>query len=342
MKAESSGVCRRGLAYWSCLFFILCASPHLAAAEQPTLLRQVVADGPVEMTVELDRAETRIADPIILRVQVDAPDGTLITFPLVGETLGQFAVIATDTVRDLPLEAATATRRSTARIELESLESGELKIPPLEVLYRLPESIAVAADARDGSLTSEPISVQVISVLEESEDPKQFRDIKDIAELPPTEVARSNRIWLAMGATLLACATAGLLLWSRRRRRPPPGRWALGEVDRIESEHKRESVDVGSAYSQLSTVLREYLEAELAFPATSFSSEELVDHLASSACPQAAKQRLKQFVRHSDELKFSGRQRLGNADSESPFDAMRAIIRETSGVSDRTDDQEPA
>ena len=186
------------------------------------------------------------------------------------------------------------------------------------------------------------MSIQVISVLEESEDPTQFRDIKGTTVLPSNEVAPTNRLWFTLGAVLLACATAGWVLWSRRKRRPPPRLWALGEVDRIESEYRQKSVDVASAYSRLSTVLREYLEAELALPATSFSSEELVNELSNSACPESAKQRLKQFVSDSDELKFSGRLRLGSADNESPFDSMRAIIRETSEFADRADDREPA
>ena len=108
-----------------CVIFIVFSSLPLASAQQPASLRHVVADGPVEMTVELDKVEARIADPIMLRLQVDAPAGTLITFPLVSETIGRFTVIETDTIRNLPLEGVTARRRSTARIELESLESGE-------------------------------------------------------------------------------------------------------------------------------------------------------------------------------------------------------------------------
>ncbi len=126
-----------------CILFVMIASPQPAPAQPPSPQRHVVAEGPVEMTVELDKVDARIADPIMLRVQVDAPRGTLITFPLVDDKVGQFSVIDADTVRDLPLQGVTETRRWIATIELESLESGELKIPPLEVLYRLPDSFAV-------------------------------------------------------------------------------------------------------------------------------------------------------------------------------------------------------
>ncbi len=184
------------------------------------------------------------------------------------------------------------------------------------------------------------MSIQILSTLEESEQPTQFRDIKETAELPLAEASHPNRLWFTIAAALLAGAAAGLVLWSRRGQRPPPARWALAEVDQIESGYEEKTVDVANAYSRLSTVLREYLEAEMAFPATSLSSQELVSELSDSACPESAKRRLQQFVGESDELKFSGRLHLGYRQDESPFDSIRAIIRETSGVSFQPDLQE--
>ena len=101
-------------------------------------------------------------------------------------------------------------------------------------------------------------------------------------------------------------------------------------VDRLESQYREKSINISQTYSQLSTVIRQYLQAQWSVPATSQSSQELWHDLKQASCPESAVAGLKQFMSEADELKFSGTLRLDSAHASSPFDAVRAIIRESS------------
>lgn len=324
---------------WCVMLINVLLATTTSGQSSPAPSEQVITAGPVEMSIGVDKTQAQIADPILLRIQVEAPAGTSITFPVVTDRIGPLSVVDSDTIGDLPLEGAAARRRWTRTIELESLQSGDVRIPPLEVLYRLPESIADAATARDGSLQSEPISIEIISVLEDGDMPTQYRDIKDTAELPLAEHTRSNQSWWLIGATFVLLVAIASACWLRRGKKLRPARWALEEIDQIESGFREQTVDVASVYSQLSFVLRRYLQVEMAFPATSLSSEELLAQLSNSGCPDAAWQRLQRFVTESDEMKYSGRIPSATDHDESPFDSVRVIVRETSQVAMRPANQ---
>lgn len=315
------------------------ASQHATAQSTQS---HVVTSGPVELTVELDRVRARVAEPVELRLQVDAPQGTSITFPATRESLGSFSILRVSEVSDLPIEQSTTDRRTKMTIEMESLESGNWQIPELKVLYRLPDGYTDVVTQRDGTLTTEPMTVQILSVLSDDEQPNQFRDIKDIATLP-TELNRgSSGRWWVVGAV---CGVGGLiacLVWLMRRPAEPPAKWALAEIEQIEAAYDQKRMEVGQAYTKLDWVLRQYLEAQLAIPATSLSGSELIRSLADSPYPDSAQQRLRRFVSESDELKFSGRMHLGPQHDESPFDSVRAIVHETSDDVFKQPDREAA
>ncbi len=165
----------------------------------------------------------------------------------------------------------TARRRWMATIELESMESGELKIPPLEVLYRLPDSFA-ATVRRTRRIADRASRCRFKSSVcsRRARSRTQFRDIKDTAELAASR-SPSHESNLAHHRR----CSAGLCGWPAwccghdvaDGRRQRVGHWR--KSIRSNRNTSKNTVDVANAYSRLSTVLREYLEAEMAFPATS-------------------------------------------------------------------------
>jgi hypothetical protein len=167
-------------------------------------------------------------------------------------------------------------------------------------------------------------------VLNDQDSPTEFRDIKAAQPLPTVTPKPSNLRWIAAGIGIGISTMACLLVWSRRRRRPAADKWALREIGLIESQYNESSINISQVYSQLSSLIRRFLEAQLVIPATAQSSTELISELPADGCPDAVKQRLERFMSEADQLKFSGRVSLGMQQDESPFDSIRTIIRETS------------
>jgi hypothetical protein len=298
-------------------------------AQQPRRgVRQVTASGPVELTVELSKTTAMVAEPIDLLIQVDAPIATQITMPPVGDSIGDFSVLETKTVAEVPVTGKAGLRRWVTAMQIEAIETGDQRIPAFEILFPLPTSLNNGSTLREGSIRSEPMSVQIVSVLVGEEDPNQFRDLKDPADAPTAKVRRSFLPWVLGGGALGVSATVCLLMWTRHGRRPKPKKWALEAVKRIESEYQAKSIGIDQVYTQLSSVIRGFLEDSLAIPATSQSSDELVMELATVAIADSAKQQLIRFLTEADELKFSGSQRWSRQIDEPPFDSIRRMIQE--------------
>jgi hypothetical protein len=317
----------------SALILCLLALPQSLPAQQSGLPPHVVADGPIELSVSISSPAARVAETITFTLQVDAPQQTRITLPRVDETLGPLSVIGTSVLEDLPIDGQPAARRWIQRIELESLETGEMTIPSLEIAYRLPDNRVGDQAAREALLRSEPISIEIVSVLGDQESLTDFRDIKGLEPLPTAIPHESNlfRV-IACGVVAVGALLAALWFVARRRRKPPPARWALDEIEAIKSQYDDKSIDIGQVYAQLSNVMRAFLEAQLAIPATAQSSTELIQELPADRCPDAVRQRLAQFMNAADERKFSGGLiSAGSNWDDTPFEALRAIIRDTSG-----------
>ena len=113
----------------------------------------------------VDRAEVQVADPFQLTVTVLVAEGTDVTFPAMGDKLGQFDVLSHRDIFDVPVSEG---RSWTRTIELESLDTGNLEVPGVGVVI-------------DGEPTvTQPIPITVQSLLAASSDPLEFRPLKPV------------------------------------------------------------------------------------------------------------------------------------------------------------------
>src|SRR5690242_1738543 len=93
------------------------------------------SDGPVKLSVRLDKTTARVADPINLVLEVDAPKGARVELPAKAERLGEFEIRRSDRTTDIPSANQTDGRSWILRLRLESIKTGELTAPPMEIHY---------------------------------------------------------------------------------------------------------------------------------------------------------------------------------------------------------------
>ncbi len=310
---------------------LLATGPASADTDEPdTLPRQTVADGPVEVMTHLDKSTATVAEPFPLTLQVEAPVGTSVTSPRFGPTLGPFTVTRAETLSELPIDGKPTRRRWRTSLELESLRTGDQSIPPIEIVYRLPEGVVNSAGSRDGVLRSRPLDVPITSVLKAEEDPAKFRDIKGVSEMPLVSDQRNTPIWIGIAGGIGALAVAGLVFWLRRDRTVDAKRHALHEVREVESRFQNKAIGIGEVYQRLSVALREYLEVEFAVPAICQSSEELEDALSRAGCGEVPTSSLRRFLAEADAVKFAGSHGPNGESDGLPFAMVREIIEKTS------------
>ena len=145
------------------LLFLLMASPAWtwAATESQSV------DG-LRINTSLERNKARIAEPIRMTIEVEAPENVLVRFPDSLDQLGNFDVAEFRDELDIPIENG---RRYTRHLTLENIHAGEQAIPSLDVAYtdrRLTPAIS-------GVLKTDERIVMIASSLEGPENPVEFR-----------------------------------------------------------------------------------------------------------------------------------------------------------------------
>ncbi|MCA9134232.1 MAG: hypothetical protein KDA45_13785, partial [Planctomycetales bacterium] len=178
------------------------------------------------LNASLSADSVQVAQPFDLELQVTAPAGAKVVFPAASGQLGEFQVLDHQDVFDIPLDIR-GYRSWTRRYTLESIFSGELTIPALEVL--------VVGPGGRQTLRSTALPLRVASVLEGQSDPTKFRDIQSVVDVavPPTESPNWSQKkflgWALLGGGALL-AIAAVALVARKRRYLTPRDWALQQL----------------------------------------------------------------------------------------------------------------
>ncbi|MEM8681166.1 MAG: BatD family protein, partial [Planctomycetota bacterium] len=174
---------------------------------------------PSSIHVDIDKRRVAVAEPFVLTVTVEAPQGAVVKFPPPAERLGAFEVLAVRDHFDIPTESG---RQWLRRYELETIQTGEHEIPAFEVAYtNRPQGAA-----RKGVLTSPPSRVSVVSSLAADETPENFRDIKNAILLDVSPRWLNAGRAAGIGTVAILFAAAAMVVWQLKRPLTPR-KWAL-------------------------------------------------------------------------------------------------------------------
>ena len=282
-------------------------------------------DGPVKVTARLSTATARVAEPIQLVLEVEAPKGARVELPAKADRLGEFEVRRSQQTQDIPSAAAAGKRSWTMRSTLESIKTGELTVPPLEIHYTTD-----AGSSTFKTLTTSPLKVQITSVLENRADPTKFRDIKQTVDVPvPPMVSREWIVWTCGGvAGTVAALLLAVAVVKRRRRGPSPAAWALSSIEELEQVNVSHTAGPESVFNEVVDVVREFFELEVnvaALPRT--TREFLAEASTEIGLPEVASKRLSWLASVADEIKFA-RLGVGEEHLKHAFAQAKAFINE--------------
>lgn len=278
--------------------------------------------GPVQMTTSIDRKSAQIAETIEMTLSLQAPTGVTVQFPQDQQSLGDFEVVGVQDELDIPEDNH---RRWTRVYELESLTAGEHEIPEVAVQF---------TDNRGGepvhdTISSQADTVSIASVLEGQQDPRKFRDIKDVVEMPATAERRSNWVAYASAAGGLVFMSAVLLLVWRRRNNVPPHRWALAELDCLAKEDLLAQGLFQEFYDELTWIIRQYVEKRFQINAPKLTTDEFLKQLRDKQLlGDQFREPLEQFLVFADMVKFA-QFTPGNADGASAIGKAREFVTRT-------------
>lgn len=343
---------RRGVAVWPCgaallaIAFVSSACSGTAAPEGDTAFEiiKTYEQGPLRVDLKVERAKISVAGRVNVVLEATAPESFDLRLPERTEKLGEFLVADAGTEQPrLVGEGRVLQRRSFV---LEPFLAGQYEIPPFTVQAAEKQSGAAGqpgkadqagGEAESGSvagmrpeIVTEPIAIEVASVLPQGE---QQPELKEIAE--PVDMPAPWWPWIAGGIALAALA-AGLLWWRRRKHLerdaippPSPHEIAYAELDKLLALGLLEKGEAKLFYLRLSNVLRHYIEARFGLRAPEQTTEEFLAELQRSQ-PFAPKhnESLQAFLEHCDLVKFAELQPT-RQEAETTVDLCRKFIGDT-------------
>ncbi len=283
-----------------------------------TLLTTVVNGSQPSLSATASTDSVRVVEPFTLSISVRADQGAKVAFPDVADKLGTFEVHGVQDVFDVPDADDPRLRIWTRRLTLDSVETGELQIPPVNV--------QVTQSGQATQLTTQPIAVRVVSVLEDRSDPTKFRDIQSVVDLPLPEPRPTRTIpWVAVGSlALVVLALSMAAVAYRRRPGVAPLVWASRQLDALHP-------DTADVAQRLSRILREFLILHFQVPEVhpagfGQSAQEIVQTLCNLHRMDASTaDRLQRIFDVTDRAKFAGLP-LSPAEAERDIADAREIL----------------
>jgi hypothetical protein len=270
------------------------------AGTTPPLLQ--AAPQPVVASARVDKAVATTGDVITYSVVIEHDQEFEIELPEPGADIAGLRII--DIGRDEPAErdGKVVDRRW---YQLRADLVGTYILPPLRARYRRTGASEWQA------LTTSQIFLEVKSVLPADGEVTDIRDVK-----PLIVTDRGLPAWvlaaMAGGMTLVLALVA--LLWWRRRQRPvsvpPPPAYevAFAALDSLRQTDFSDLEAVRDYYFRISEILRAYIEGAFSLNATDLTTDEILPRLVSlEGLAEAQRHDLREFLRHTDEVKFAER-----------------------------------
>ncbi len=281
--------------------------------------------GPLSVHVRLDKDKINIAETVLLELEATIEPGYEVQMPKVEQVYENFGIVDWDNLGDRLDEDNNVVR--SYRYRLEPFVSGNFSIPAFTFEFRDVNSV----EEKKYELTTEPIEIEVASLLGEQRENLVIADIEDVVEMP--EKASLWWVW-AMG--VIAVVGVGSWLYLRRkgytelvRIFKPAHEIAYERLKVLVAEDLIKAGKIKEFYERISDILRHYIEHRFELRAPERTTEEFLTELAvTDVLAETDKQLLGEFLKHCDLVKFA-KHEPATEQIQKTFDSVKEFIEKT-------------
>ena len=289
----------------------------------------------VSISATLDSTNIVLGDPLRYYVTLQMPKGTLFNTPkLPPESSIELLK---------PIESDTTEKEGDWLISqiwtITAYDSGVFTLPRMPYPYRLSNGAAdtLFTPAKKIFCNTLPTDKELLPNIGIMEEPIHFRD------LLPYLLAISLLVGFVYGAwrwwrKRKAAQTAAELLISTRK--IPPHELAFQKLKALTAKKYPSNLEFKLYYTELTYILREYIEARYGIAALESTSEELLNDLQKIEIERSMKMSLNEVLKTADAIKFA----KGSANStemDRHLGIVERFIQQTIPVSDKTPENLP-
>jgi hypothetical protein len=232
----------------------------------------------VTATAQTDSSLMFIGGQMNLTLEVTQPLDITVAFPEFSDTITENIEVVDIATADTTINNQMMTIRKTYTIT--SFDSGLHYIPPIEFQY-MDEQMQRKAITRS-------LGINVINPFEEVDPEKGIFDIKQPYNLPFTiEELKRFLFWLLLFFLVQALIGIGYVFWQRRDKpikslfvkekpKEPPHIIALKALDKIKEKKLWQNGHIKTYYSELTEILRRYMEERYDIQTMEKTSDEIL------------------------------------------------------------------
>ena len=280
-------------------------------------------------TATIDTTSIRLGEQVQLKLNITLPKAAILSWPQFSDTLfAPVEIVATSRVDTLKTSSANYLQYKQA-LTVTCFDTGYHTIPAVAFEYRLPGESTPSRAVTDSLI----LHVRTIEV----DTTRAIRDIKPTMHAPLT-LAELWPVFAGIAIVGFLVAAIWYYLWRRKQNKPffpvirkpqlPPWQVALLELDRIESKNLWQSDKVKLFYTEVTDVLRTYLENQFQVPAMEMISSEILEAMDANSTLKPSKEKVWQVLQLADLVKFAKEIPLP-AENQLSLANTRAFIIET-------------
>lgn len=279
------------IAYWKFLIvFALVGFVHTAA---------VYAQPQLKAAVSTNTYKALIGEQLQLTLSFTQTNKGAVDWPLISDTIGGFEILKRSEVDTLIDEAGTITYAQ--QLVVTTFDSGFYRIPALT--FYLGDSIPIL---------SAPIGIDIHTVPVDTA--QAFKDIKDPLEVPATLM---DYLPYALAGVLALAIIGGLIyVFFFRKKKPeqvvekvkirvPIHEVAMRKLALLEEKKLWQQGETKAYYSELTDIIREYIEGRYQVAALESTTDEILSGLQDQSMPPAQMNKLTSLLQRADLVKFA-------------------------------------
>lgn len=253
---------------------------------------------------KLDSNNILIGDQVKLKISLEYPSKTAITWPLLKDSLnGKIEIIKTSKIDTLSTTGGRLKLQQT--VTITSFDSGGFYVPQIKFKYKNPGDTGYFEALTDSLL----LNVNTLPV----DTTKAIKDIKGPLSVPWTFMEMLPYI---LGAILLA-AIIWIVIWYMNKRKKgesilgfkkpkiPAHVQALSALDELKNKKLWQNNKVKQYYTELTEIIRTYIENRFAVLAMEMTTDEITSSLQPFGIESSLVRKLREMLVLADLVKFA-------------------------------------
>jgi hypothetical protein len=280
----------------------------------------------------LDTTSIRLGEQVQLKLDVTLPKAAKVIWPVFTDTI--FSPV--EIIKSGRVDTIETSRNNYLQykqyLTITSFDSGYKTIPPITFEYQIP-----------GDTSKQKVITDSLLLLVRTVEVDTTRMIKDI-KAPMSAPLTLEELWPIFAGIAIIGLIAGFIwyyLWRKKMRKPlfpvirkpqlPPWQTALESLNALETKKLWQNGRIKEFYTELTDVLRLYLENQHSIPAMEMISSDIIESLEKIDSLKNSKDRIWQILQLADLVKFAKENPLPSENDMSLANA-RNFVMETKPI----------